>query len=99
MSDIKKGELDRVLHQPIRTRIMAYLASSQSCDFNTVKKLFNLSDGHMTTHMRELLDSGYVKMEKPMVDGKVKTVYFITDEGKAAFTRYVEMLREVLLLM
>lgn len=91
-------ELDKVLHQPIRTRIMAYLAANSSCDFNTVKKLFNLSDGHMTTHMRELLESGYVEAEKQQVDGKSKTVYHITDAGRKAFSTYVEMLREVLLL-
>ncbi len=91
-------ELDKVLHQPIRTRIVAYLAANNSCDFNTVKKLFNLSDGHMTTHMRELLESGYVGVEKQVTEGKPKTVYHITDVGRKAFSTYVAMLREVLLL-
>lgn len=91
-------ELDRVLHQPIRTKIMAYLAANGAGDFNTLKKVFNLSDGHMTTHMRELLENEYVAMEKELNNGKARTVYLITEHGKQAFANYVEMLKEILLL-
>lgn len=98
MNDIMSFDLDRILHQPIRTKIVSYLVVHQSCDFNTIKKLFHLSDGHMTTHMRELLDSGYVIVEKQIIEGKLKTVYHITDVGKQAFSNYVTMLKQILLL-
>lgn len=98
MNEFCMIELDKVLHQPIRTKIIAYLAANQSCDFNTIKRLFNLSDGHMTTHMRELLESGYVEVEKRVVAGKPKTVYYITKAGGEAFVKYIAMLREVLML-
>lgn len=90
-------ELDRVLHQPIRTRIVAYLVMHESCDFTSIKKIFDLNDGHMTTHMTELLESGYVNAEKILVDGKVKTVYSITKKGKKAFEEYVGILKGLIL--
>ena len=92
------SELNRILHQPIRTQVMAYLVTHDTCDFNAVKKLFNLSDGHMTTHMRELLGSGYVMAEKLTIDGKSKTIYHITPEGRAAFVEYVSELRKIISL-
>jgi len=91
------GELDRVLHQPIRTKIMAYLVACDECDFTTIKKLFDLNDGHMTTHMSELIESGYVEAEKALVDGKVKTIYSATKKGKKAFEAYVETLKNLIL--
>lgn len=90
------AELDRVLHQPIRTKIVAYLASHESADFNSIKTMFGLSDGHMTTHMRELLENNYVFSEKCLVDGKIKTIYSITETGRTAFLNYVEMLKKIL---
>ncbi len=92
------SELNRILHQPIRTQIMAYLVTHENCDYNGVKKLFNLSDGHMTTHMRELLGNGYVFAEKLTVDGKSKTIYHITPEGQVAFNEYVAELRKIISL-
>ena len=90
-------ELDKILHQPIRTRIMALLATQQSCDYVTLKKLFALSDGHMTTHMRELLSNNYVLADKLFVDNKPKTIYSITPEGKKAFTDYIHVLRNIII--
>lgn len=90
------NELNKILHQPTRTQIMAYLITHESCDYNTIKKLFNLSDGHMTTHMRELLGNGYVMAEKLIVDNKSKTIYHITPEGRDAFISYVAELRKII---
>jgi DNA-binding MarR family transcriptional regulator len=89
-------ELNRILHQPIRTQIMAYLITFDSCDFINLKKRFNLSDGHMTTHMRELLSHEYVEAEKIIEDKKSRTLYRITQKGRSAFTEYVTILRQVI---
>lgn len=89
-------ELDRVIHQPIRTKIIACLANAESCDYTTLKKTLNLSDGHMSTHMKELLEAGYVEMEKAFVDNKPKTTYKITKEGKRKFSEYVATLKSVI---
>ena len=90
------GELNKVLHQPIRTKVMAYLVTHESCDFSTIKKLFELNDGHMTTHMKELVESGYVRVEKMFVDNRPKTIYYITKDGKKAFENYIGVLRNII---
>ena len=89
------GDLDRVIHQPIRTKIMAYLVARNQCDFSTIKELFNLNDGHMTTHMRELIGAGYVRVEKTYEDNKPKTIYHMTGMGRSAFEVYVDVLKRI----
>lgn len=90
--------LNRVLHQPIRTRIMALLVARGSCDYNGLKKEFNLSDGHMTTHMKELVEHDYVKVKKTFVDNKSRTTYHLTPTGSAAFTQYIRLLKAIIML-
>lgn len=90
------AKLDEIIHQPIRTRIIAFLINSEHNDYTTLKKELNLSDGHMTTHMRVLLGCGYVDMTKAFVDNKPKTTYRITDKGEKQFKQYLKDLKGIL---
>jgi DNA-binding HxlR family transcriptional regulator len=89
-------KIDEVIHQPIRTRIIAHLINTHECDYSTLKKTLELSDGHMTTHMRVLLKSEYVEMKKEFVKNKPKTTYSITQKGKQKFKEYVEDLKKII---
>jgi predicted ArsR family transcriptional regulator len=92
-----KGSFDKTLHQPLRTKIVAHLVSVDSCDYTTLKKMLDISDGHLSTHMKELLSQQYVGMEKAFVDNRPKTTYRITDQGRVAFNEYIAMLRKFIL--
>ena len=91
-----REELDRVIHQPIRTQIMAYLVGLGHCDYMSLKKALKLSDGHMSTHMRELIESGYVEMEKAFVENKPRTTYRLTLLGKKRFRQYITSLKSLI---
>ena len=92
------AELDKVIHQPIRTRIMAILVNRGECDYSSLKKQLELTDGHMSTHMKELLSSGYVEMEKAFIDNKPKTTYSVTKVGRKRFAEYVNSLKKLISL-
>ena len=49
MSDADKSdfELDAVLHQPLRTQVVAYLAGRGTATFTELKKAVNASDGNL----------------------------------------------------
>ncbi len=89
------NELDQVIHQPIRTKIIALLLNSGECDYSTIKNTLNISDGHMSTHMKVLVTEEYVVMEKNFVDNKPKTTYKITKYGKKKFSEYIDVLKKI----
>lgn len=89
-------DLNRILHQPIRTRIMAYLIARDSAEYLSLKRDLQLTDGHMTTHMRELITHRYVTAEKIIMNNKTKTTYYVTDLGRSDFQKYVEVLRHII---
>jgi predicted ArsR family transcriptional regulator len=95
MTDIEL-KLDEVIHQPVRTKIMAYLINTKECDYTTLKNALGLSDGHMSTHMKRLLMSEYVSVEKKFEKNKPKTTYIITAKGKNGFKKYIETLKIII---
>ena len=75
---------------------MTYLVGCSSCDYKTLKDRFCLSDGHMTTHMRELLEHGYVVVVKEFIENRPRTTYKITPAGRHALQAYVDELRSTI---
>lgn len=88
-------DLNPILHQPIRTKIVAYLANLQEVDFTTLKKNLGLTDGHMSTHMKTLIEENYVGVKKEFVHQKPRTTYHLTETGKSAFKQYLEALKKL----
>lgn len=91
----KSVELDRIIHQPVRTKIIAFLADVKDCDYSTLKTTLGLSDGHMSTHMRELISNEYVEVKKEFINNKPKTTYRITSLGKKKLFAYVRALKQI----
>lgn len=92
-----ENDLDQVIHQPIRTKIIALLISNKECDYSTIKNTLGLSDGHMSTHMKILVGENYVEMEKSFVSNKPKTTYRLSKHGKKRFAEYVDFLKKTIL--
>jgi predicted ArsR family transcriptional regulator len=90
------SDLDQIIHQPVRTKIMAFLVNTGATDFTTLKKNLDLSDGHMSTHMKLLVESEYVEVEKAFIDNKPKTTYKISKLGKKKFSEYVNSLKALI---
>lgn len=89
-------ELDQVIHQPVRTKIIALLLSHRECDYNTIKNSLSLSDGHMSTHMKVLVGEDYVEMSKDFVGNKPRTTYRLSKNGKKKFSEYVAHLKKLI---
>ena len=89
-------EIDQVIHQTIRTRIMALLLGREECDFSGIKNALKITDGHMSTHMKILIDENYVEMEKAFVNNKPRTTYRLTKLGKKKLGEYLKVLKKIL---
>ncbi len=89
-------ELDKVLHQPVRTRIAAFLAARGESAFTDLKQALRVTDGNLEAHMKKLVAAGYVRNHKSADDGRTQTLYALTDTGETAFRCYVDTLQTLL---
>ena len=93
------AELDDIIHQPLRLRIMAALNAlppGAGLEFVRLKKLTAATDGNLGAHIETLAKAGYVGVEKAFVGKKPQTTVTATAAGRGAFARHVASLREII---
>jgi DNA-binding MarR family transcriptional regulator len=91
--------LNKIIHQPIRLRIMAALVALQPDDqmeFTYLRSLLNLTDGNLGAHLRKLEQADYVKLRKTFVSRKPRTYISTTVKGRKAFDDHVLALENIL---
>ena len=97
MDALSPFELDTILHQPLRTRIAAFLATRNEATFTELKTELAVTDGNLDSHLKKMVSSGYVRGKKtPAKQGRPTTVYSLTKKGKDSFENYLETLKRVL---
>ena len=93
------SELNDIIHQPVRLRIMAALASlglQRHVDFAFLKQRLELTDGNLGAHLRALEEAGYVVVDKAFVERRPKTYIAASEAGRKAFTGHVLALQTIL---
>jgi DNA-binding MarR family transcriptional regulator len=93
------AELDEIIHQPLRLKIMAALNAlpeAQGMDFSRLKKLTGATDGNLGAHIETLSKAGYVGVDKAFVGKRPQTTVTATAAGRGAFARHVATLREII---
>jgi len=92
-------ELDEIIHQPVRLRIMAALGSlspREQVDFAFLKEKLALTDGNLGAHLRALEEAGYIAVEKTFVARRPKTFIAASAAGRKAFAAHVAALQAIL---
>ncbi len=88
-------EIDKIIHEPARLRIMMILAGVEQADFNFLLKTLSLTRGNLSRHVEKLESSAYLKVKKSF-NGKIpNTSYQLTQKGSKALTQYWENLDAV----
>ena len=94
------AELDEVIHQPLRLKIMAALnalpAAAPGLEFSRLKRLTGATDGNLGAHIETLARAGYIAIEKAFVGRKPQTTVTATVAGRGAFARHVATLQEII---
>lgn len=89
------GKLDRLVHEPARLMIMAYLYVIESGDFTFLSNQTGLTHGNLSSHMTKLETAGYIEVKKEFVDRKPHTMLKLTDRGREAFREYRRLMEGV----
>jgi len=90
------SDVDRILHEPARLQIVAYLFVLEGADFLFLLRRTGLTKGNLSSHVRKLEDAGYLHVEKRFVERYPVTTYRLTPDGRAAFTSYRERILKAL---
>jgi DNA-binding MarR family transcriptional regulator len=93
------AQLDNIIHQPARLRIMASLVAlepGEQVDFVYLRKILDLTDGNLGAHLARLEDAGYVKIQKTFISRKPRTFINATGKGRDAFEGHITSLEAII---
>ena len=91
--------MNELIHQPTRLKIMATLNALRGgakLEFTELRKLLEVTDGNLGTHLSTLEKAGYVEIEKSFVAKKPRTRVSLTRAGRRAFDAHVQYLLDIL---
>jgi DNA-binding MarR family transcriptional regulator len=92
-------ELNEIIHQPVRLRVMSALTSlkpDEEIDFSSLAKMLEVTDGNLGAHLLKLEEAGYTMVKKTFVERKPRTFLKASNKGRAAFEDHVAALRQIL---
>jgi DNA-binding MarR family transcriptional regulator len=93
------SELDELIHQTVRLRVMASLvtlAPREQLDFTRLRDLLEVTDGNLGAHLLKLEEAGYIRVEKTFVARKPRTFVNATAKGRSAFEEHVKALEGII---
>ena len=90
------AEIDRIIHEPARFIIMAYLYVVDSADFLFLMRQTELTRGNLSSHLSKLETAGYVQIKKEFVDKIPRTLLSLTKNGRKSFRAYRQKMKQVL---
>jgi DNA-binding MarR family transcriptional regulator len=87
--------LDLIIHEPARLRIMMILSSVDKVDFNFLLSILEMTKGNLSSHIAQLEKAGYVNVLKSF-NGKIPhTSYHLTENGRIALLKYWDSLDKI----
>jgi DNA-binding transcriptional ArsR family regulator len=89
-------QIDDLLHEPARLRLLACLSVVRRADFTFLLKLSGLSRGNLSVQMSKLSDAKLVHIEKTFRDNRPRTLYQLTKQGTDALRDYKRNMTTIL---
>jgi len=90
------ADIDKIIHEPARLLILAYLYVVESADFLFLMRQTGLTKGNLSSHMSKLENAGYVEVLKEFIDKIPRTMLRLTKQGRQAFKDYRQSIKQVL---
>ena len=89
-------KIDRLIHEPSRYTLMAYLYVVEVADFLFLIRQTGMTWGNLSAHLSKLEAAGYLVIEKEFLGKKPHTIVRLTDQGRNAFEEYRGNMKKVL---
>ena len=91
--------LNKVFDSRIRLGIMSALMVNSEVNFNDLKELIQVTDGNLASHLKNLEENKYIKVNKGFIGRKTNTTYSVTKAGEKAFKVHLEALEQMIKFM
>lgn len=88
--------LNKAFESRIRLGIMSMLVVNDWIDFNTFKKMLNVTDGNLASHLASLESKDYIKVRKGFIGRKPNTSHAVTVEGRSAYKKHLDALEKII---
>ncbi len=88
--------LNKIFESRIRLGVMSILVVNEEINFNDLKKLLEVTDGNLATHLVNLEENGFIRVHKGFIGRKTRTTYAITKSGEKAFTEHIAALENMI---
>ncbi len=88
--------LNKIFDSRIRLGVMSVLVVNTAVSFNELKRLLDLTDGNLASHLNTLEQAEYIKVNKSFIGRKTNTTYTITALGKQAFKSHLDALEKMI---
>lgn len=84
---------DKLVHQPTRLQIFAYLYQHGESSFNDLTENLDLTEGNLSSHLQCMEDADAVEIHKEFGDKRPRTNAVLTDHGEQLFEDHVQQLQ------
>ena len=88
--------LDKAFENRIRLGVMSILVVNDWVEFNELKKLLEVTDGNLASHISALDKKGFIETRKKFVGKKPNTSFKVTENGRSAFQQHIRAIEELL---
>ncbi|PWS31193.1 winged helix-turn-helix domain-containing protein [Pedobacter paludis] len=90
------ADLNKIFDSRIRLGVMSMLVVNNEIGFNDLKKMLELTDGNLASHLNTLEQAEFIKVHKGFIGRKTNTTYSITPLGKQAFKAHLDALEKMI---
>lgn len=96
MPDPPLPEIDVLVHEPARLKVLAFLAMLERADFMYLLRQTGLSRGNLSVQTSRLEEAGMITATKELADGRPRTTFALTPDGRRALARYRDAMSRIL---
>ena len=89
-------EIDKLVHEPARLRIMAQLYVVEKADFLFIMRQTGMTQGNVSGHLSKLETAKYVKVKKGYVGKRPQTMLSLSEKGREAFRTYIQTMKRII---
>jgi DNA-binding MarR family transcriptional regulator len=89
-------EINRLIHEPVRLKVLAFLSLLESADFTFLVSRLGLTMGNLSAHISKLQEAGYIEVEKGYKDNRPQTMISLSEAGRKAFQEYRQQMLQIL---